>query len=229
MNLDELPDGIRLKLTGEDEHQLWQEAERLGLKESAERTGFEPYLVYSWRCEDAFVPKSFVEEFLENPDVEALKGRGRSKPSGNLEISGISDELLTRVDESVSVNKEGVPIYQQTDRGCVRRFIELLQSLGEVPYSVYERELFEVRYPKYIRSIFENQEFDPVIDAKVDESGSIENGEIIVDEKAINVEDFAGDLYSREKRLQLAIEREDSEEIEKLMADEAARIRDAFN
>lgn len=218
-----------MKLNEDVERQLWEKAEEISLKNAAERTGFEPYLVYSWRSEDAFLPKSFVEEFLENPNVEALKGKGRSKPSGNFEISGISDELLTRVDESVSVNTEGVPIYQQTDRGCVRRFIELLQSLGEVPYSVYERELFEVRYPKYIQSIFENQEFDSTLAARIDESGSIENGEIIFGEKVIDVENFSGKLYSREKRFQIAIEREDSEEIEELMAAEAARIRETFN
>lgn len=229
MNLEKLPDGIRLKLGESDEELLWRKAEEGGLKETAEKAGYRPQKLYSWRSEDSYLPKSFVQEFIGDPEVEAVKGRGSSKPSQRFEVSGISDELLTRVQESVSVNADGVPVYQQTDRGCVKRFMELLEEVGEIPYSVYERDVFEVRYPKYLQEILENRSFEPVLSAKVDESGVIKDGEIVLDGRSVEVDKFSGELYSRENKLQLAIEREDSEEIERLMAAEVARIREAFS
>lgn len=228
MNLEELPEGIRVKLEEEDERQLWRKAEEKGLKSVAEEAGFIPQKLYSWRSEGSYLPKRFVEEFIEDPGVISLKGNGRSKPSGNVSLSKISDELLTRVEESVSVNSEGVPIYQQTDRGCVKRFVELLEQVGDVPYSVYERDVFEVRYPKYLQEIFGSCAYNPVFAAEVDESGAVEDGVLRVREKSMNVDKFSGELHSREKKLQLAIEREDSKEIERLMAAEAAKIREAF-
>ncbi|WEL19141.1 hypothetical protein [Candidatus Nanohalococcus occultus] len=228
MDLERLPDSIRLKLEAEDERQLWERAEKKGLKTLAEENGFKPYNLYSWRAEKTFLPKKVVQLILENPEIAEIKGEGRSRPTKDFQPENITDELLTRISESVSVNKEGVPIYQNTDRGCAKRFIQLLDELGAVPYSVYDRDVYEVRYPKYLHEIFEKKVFEPVFWVKVDESGSVQNGRLEAEGKTMGVSEFDGRLYSREKRLQLAIERKDSKEIEELMAAEAARIREAF-
>lgn len=230
-SLSGLPGDIRVRLDGKSDGKLWQEIDvRGGIRAFCSSTGFDESRVYNWKNHCSFYPARFVGEVLENPGIEALKGGGRSRPLENPVLPlPASDELLTRASCSVSVNREGVPVYRAAEQSLVDRFRELLFRLGDVPVSVYSRPGgYELRYPAYLHSIFIEMEFEPRFSALVDEEGRIEEGKLLADGRSVDVGDFDGRLYSDEKRLELALERGDSETVSELIGEEARKVRQLF-
>jgi len=131
------------------------------------------------------------------------------------------DELLTRIDASVHVNKEGVPIYQTEDRGLASRFVDLLRKYGDVHLDVYNRSVYEVRYPKFLHEILDKMDYEENLPALIDEKGFIDQEAIKIDNRAIPPEEFDGVLYSRSKRLSLALALGDSDQIAEIMSEES--------
>lgn len=230
MDFGQLPQDIRVKLTEEDQKTLWKKAENNTIKAAAKRTGFSKSKIYNWKNKDSFIPAKFVKQYLDEvKKLKALKGGGRSRPIKQIDFPlNFEDELLTRIKSSVSVNKEGVPVYQTDDRGNAARFATLLKK-HEVPIEVYNRKYYEIRYPKYIHQIAEKQSFSPKFPALVDEEGFIENSYVGTEKQKKKIEAFDEKLYSRSKRLSLALERENSEEIARLMAEESKEIRELIS
>ncbi|MFB6147451.1 MAG: hypothetical protein ABEJ66_01065 [Candidatus Nanohaloarchaea archaeon] len=233
LELEDLPPGTRLKLDGEGEDELWREVDsRGGVRSFCGKTGFDEARVYSWKNHCSSYPVEFVLELVDDasPHVTGLKGGGRGSTVEDPELPlPVNRELLTRVEVSVSVNRDGVPVYRAGEFSLVERFNELLQELGNVPVSVYSRSPgYELRYPKIVHSLLEGREFEPDFAALVDERGRIEKGKLVAGNRDMDVENFSGELYSRDRRLELAVERNDREEIEKLIGEEARKVREAF-
>ena len=226
MEFGQLPKEIRVKLTEDDEKTLWEKIEETTVKEASKKTGFSASKIYNWKNKNSFLPVNFVKYFFESIEaVKALKGGGRSQPAYNIKFPlEISDELKTRINCSVTVNKEGVPTYQTDDRGNAARFTELLNSYN-LPFQVYNRDFYEIRYPKYFHEILNEQNFTEDFAAKVDEQGYIENGHVGIETKKVELSEFNLELFSRSKRLALALARENSDEITRLMAEESEEIQ----
>ncbi|MFB6208186.1 MAG: hypothetical protein ABEJ69_02460 [Candidatus Nanohaloarchaea archaeon] len=233
VRFSELPDWTRVKLTDRGEKELWHRVDEFGgVKQLSEAFGYSPTKMYNWRSKHSFLPVEFVKQLMGNEatdEVKAFKGRGRSS---SVENPGFplepGDELLTRLDESVVVNSDGTPVYQASEIALVKRFDQLLQELGEVPTTLYSRDLYELRFPKFLYELFESIEYEQDFAALVDENGKIEDGELCAKGRKVRVEEFSGRLYSREKRMELALERGDSEEVIRLMNQEAEKIRKLF-
>ncbi|MFB6190576.1 MAG: hypothetical protein ABEJ91_03310 [Candidatus Nanohaloarchaea archaeon] len=226
-----LPGDIRVRLDGESERRLWQEVDKAGgIQVFCRENGFSESRVYNWKNHTDFYPVRFVMELLENPGVEALKGGGRSLPIENPVLPlPEDDELLTRASCSVSVNGDGVPVYRAAGQSLVERFRDLLSRLGEVPVSVYSRPSgYELRYPAYLQYIFETMEFEPHFPTLIDEEGRVEDGKLVARGRSIDVDEFDGRLYSDEKRLELALQRGDSETVSELIGAEARKVRELF-
>ena len=229
MRFTDLPPEIRVKLDEQQEEQLWRKVDEFGISEAAAETGYSCASIYNWRNKDSFLPVEFVKPFLEVGHVKALKGGGRSKPIRDLKFPiDFPDELITRVNVSVKVNREGVPIYQTQERSLLDRFAQLLDSL-DASYSVYNRSVFELRYPKYLHSMFEQESYSTDFAALVDEKGVVGDGKLKAEEKSVRVDDFEDELFHRDKKLELALARQDSEEVEKILSEESSRIQDLFN
>lgn len=225
MMLDELPENIRIRLHEQDENDLWNAVERTGLKEAAERTGFEASRISGWNSRDLFVPAGFAAEFVEPGRLKALKGGGRAEPMEEVRLPiEVDAELGTRAELSVSVNQEGVPVYQTPDRENLRRFASLLEELGS-PFSVYERRTLELRYPKYVHSIIRESNFESVLAAEVDEHGGIEDGGIMLEGREIDPADLEHPLHSS-LRLELALQNGSRKEISSILAEKASEARE---
>lgn len=226
MRFDELPEGIRVKLDEDDERQLWSEVGCIGVRKAAEKTGYTASKIYNWKNKDVFLPADFVSEFIAVDFAKALKGGGRSQPVQNIGFPlDVSDELLTRVELSVSVNREGVPVYSTQDRGLKNRFIELLSQIGPVPFRTYSRNAFEIRYPKYLQQIFDQMNFETDFAAAIDEKGILQDDQIILDDRKMAVNEFDGTLHSRDKKLELALALGDSEKVAEIISEESEIIR----
>lgn len=223
MRASELPAGIRLKLAGSDSRRMWEEASEQGIGRVAERLGYSRNTVYQWRHRGAFVPADFVVELLEQPEVVAMKGGGRSRPTTGVSFPlAEPEELAARARISVSLNSDGVPVYATRDPGNLRRFGQLLAEIGEVPTSLYSRSRFELRYPKYIHQIIERFGSSECFAAEVDEVGRIEDGVLRANGEQLPVGEFEGELYSS-KRLQLALERGEKREVRRILEESAER------
>lgn len=230
MKFEELPNNIRVKLKPESEKWLWKTVGEFGgVKQFADTFGFSASKMYNWKNKEGYVPIRLVKRILGSnctDDIVAIKGGGRSKPLETPEFPmPENDELLTRIDESVNVNQEGVPVYQTDDRGLADRFMALLEIYGDVPVKRYNRGFYQVRYPKYMHQIFEEMDFRRHLPALIDEKGRIEDELIKVEEVEIPVEDFDEQLYSRDKRLELALSKGNSEKVAEIMAEEADKVR----
>ncbi|MFB6174956.1 MAG: hypothetical protein ABEJ87_03180 [Candidatus Nanohalobium sp.] len=231
VEFNQLPEDLRVKLTEEAEKELWHRIDEFGgVKEFTEHFEYSESKLYNWKNKDVFLPVNFVKRLMggnNSRGVEALKGKGRSKTVKDIRFPlEVPDELLTRVEASVSVNSEGIPTYITDERSLAERFQELLQGLGEVPFSTYSREgRFEVRYPKFLQELLEELEFDRDFAALVDEEGYIENGKLKASGREVDVGDFSGELYSREKRFELALQRGDEETIRTIVSGEASKVR----
>ncbi len=233
MKFSELPDSIRVRLTEKGEKELWHRVDEFGgVKSFSDAFDYPASTLYNWRNKDMFVPVDLVRKVMGNEasdEVTAFKGKGRSKSVKDPVFPlPEDDELLTRVNESVHVNRKGIPVYQADDRGLVRRFIQLLEGYGEVPYKLYNRSLYELRYPKYIHEIFTMMEFEQDLPALIDEKGEVEDGRLRVEGEELGVEEFDGKLFHRGKALDLALSKGDSRKVEELVGEEASKVREVF-
>ncbi len=233
MKFSELPGEIRVKLDDEGERELWHRIDEFGgVRQFSTAFDISESKLYNWRHKDVFYPVGFVRRLMGNNasgHVTAMKGGGRSRPLRNPEFPlPENDELLTRVEASVNVNREGVPVYRAKERSLVERFEELLSEVGEIPVSSYRRNGHELRYPKYMHSIFEKMEYKKNFAALVDEEGRIEEGKLVAGKEYLPVEEFEDELYSRQKRLELALELNNSEEVERLIGEETRKVRQIF-
>lgn len=233
MRLSELPDQTRVKLSEEGQKEFWHRVDEFGgIKQLSDSFGYSSSKMYNWKSKESFLPVDLVRKVFGNEasdEITAIKGKGRSRSIENPEIPlPENEELLTRIDESVVVNSQGTPFYQTDDRGNAERLVELLEDLGEVPYSIYVREVYEVRYPKFLQSLFERMTCEEDLGAAIDEKGDINDGKIVLPDEEIGLEEFDGKLFHRDKRLQLALARGDRDEVTRLMSEEANRTREIF-
>lgn len=231
MKFSELPNWTRIRLSEEGRDEFWHRVDEFGgVKQLSEGFGYSASKMYNWRSKDSFLPVELIRKVFGNEaseEIVAVKGRGRSKAVEDLEFPlPENDELLTRIDASVTVNSDGTPVYQTDDRGNVERFVELLEEIGDVPYSVYVRQVFEVRYPKFLNELFGEMSFEQDISALIDEEGRVEDGKIVLPGKEIEMESFEEKLFHRDKRLKLALARDDREEVKRLLQEVARRTSD---
>lgn len=204
-----------------DLERLWEQVSRTGTGTAADRTGYSRSKIYGWKSRDLFIPAEFVSKFINPGEVKALKGGGRAEPIRNLKFPiEEREELAARRNSSVAVNSDGVPIYQASDRGNLERFAALLEDLGST-YTVYSRETLELRYPRFVDRIIREFPGDRLA-AAIDESGEITENGIKIDGETIPLEKFSGRLYSS-KRLELALQRGDREELSRIMSEQARR------
>lgn len=227
MNIGDFPRDTRLKLPEELESELWSRVDELGPEEFS--TGdYSRSDIYNWKSRDLFLPAGFVHDVLGD-----VKGKVTVKGGGNgskvevelpVEFPG---ELCTRMGY-VNVNSDGVPVYRPSDSSLVDRFLELLESYS-VDYTVYRRSGREVRFPSVFYRIIRAGGSETDFGAVVDEEGKIEDGMLKAGDREVPVEEFEGRLYSREKRMELAVETGDSGEIESLIREETGKIRELFS
>lgn len=230
MRLSEVDD-IRVRLEPEAERRLWDQISSTGVKEISSQTGFPASSIYNWKSKNSFIPLELVEHILNSyqDKISCYKGNGRSKPVRDPELPlRKNQELLTRIEVSVNVNSEGIPVYQTDDIGLIERFSELLESYGEVPYSIYNREIYELRYPKYLNRIFQSFEFQPDKTTLVDEKAEFKDGSIMLDGEEVNP-GSVGRLYHREKRYRKALITGNETKILRLLSEENRRTRSALN
>ncbi len=232
IEFSELPEDLRVKLTQEAEDELWHRIDEFGgVKEFTEHFEYSQSKLYNWKNKESFLPVKFVRRLMGGNNakgIKAVKGKGRSKQIEGLGFPlEVSDELLTRVEASVSVNSEGIPTYITGERSLADRFMELLKELGDVPYSVYSRNgRFEVRYPKFLQEMFEGLDFQRDFPALVDEEGLVEDGRVKASGGDVSVDEFSGELYSREKKFELALQRGDEEAIRDIIGGEASKVEE---
>lgn len=231
MRFSEL-EGVRVKLDNHGRREFWHRVDEFGgIKTFSEAFEISSGKIYNWKSKNSFIPIELVKKVFGNEasqHVKAYKGIGRSKAVKN-PVFPIpeNDELLTRIQCSVTINKNGIPLYQASDTGLVERFAELLQKIGNVPFKVYERDIFELRYPKYLHEIFRQMSYDENLGALVDEKARLEEDKIVLDGKEIDSADLEN-IYHRDKRLKLALMKKDNEEIAKLMSEEKQKVRERF-
>lgn len=235
IKLSDLPENLRVKLTQSGKDELWHRVDEFGgVKNLAEEFGYSQSKIYNWKSKDLALPLNFVRRVMgENntDEIVTLKGPGSS---GRVEDPNfplkISSELLTRVEASVTENSEDTPAYITSEKSLEERFTELLNDLGRAEYKTYSRESrYEVRYPKFLQTVFSRIEFEEDLVAVVDEEAEIKNGEIILEDRDIAVADFDQEIFSREKSFELALECEDSERIAELMAEETEKVKGLLN
>jgi hypothetical protein len=231
IKFSELPGDLRVQLTGEGFEELWHRVDEFGgVKTLSDSFEFSQSKMYNWRNKELALPVKFVRRIMgENStrEIQALKGKGRSGSIQNPVFPlPIADEFLTRVEASVKENSEGTPFYITREKSLVNRFVELLEKIGDVEYEVYSRSSrYEVRYPKFLHNIFSGLEYKQSLTALIDEKGEIQDRKILGDGEEIPVEEFDGELFSREKSFELALQRGNSEKIAELMAEESSKVR----
>jgi len=232
MKFSEL-ENVRIKLDHEGEKEFWHRVDEFGgVKTFSEAFDISSGKIYNWKSKNSFIPVDLVKKVFGNEasrHVIAYKGPGRSKAVED-PVFPIpeNDELLTRIQCSVTVNKNGIPLYQVSDRGLMERFIELLRELGDVPFKVYERDVLALRYPKYLHQVFQQLNYEENLDALVDERARFDEDQIILEGEEISPE-ILDSIYHRDKRLKLALMKEDNKEIAKLMSEEKEKVRKALN
>jgi len=235
IKLSDLPGTLRVELTQLGKDELWHRVDEFGgVKNLAEEFEYSQSKIYNWKSKDLALPVNFVRRVMgENntDEIVTLKGPGSS---GKVEDPNfplkISNELLTRVEASVTENTEGTPVYITSEKSLQERLTELLHKLGDVEYKTYSRESrYEERYPKFLQTVFSRIEFEEDLAALVDEEAEIKNGEIILEDRDIPVADFDQEIFSREKSFELALERGDSEKIAEMMAEETEKVKGLLN
>ncbi len=235
VEFSELPDKIRIKLSEKGKKQLWHRINEFGgIKDLAEAFDYSSSKMYNWKNKDLALPLDFVQQIMGENNTEEivlLKGTGSSGKIIDPEFPlHISEELLTRIEKSVTENSEGTPVYITSEKSLQERFTKLLNEPGKVEYKSYTRQSrYEVRYPKFLQEIFSEITFEEDLTALVDETSKIEDGKITLENREISVEDFDQHLFSREKKFDIALERGDSEKIAKLMAEESEKVKGLIN
>lgn len=224
---------LRIKLTSKGKELFWRSIdEEGGIKKISEEEQISQHKLYSWKSKDSFLPVRLVEKYLDDWKnyLKSYKGQGRSKPISKPRTPiPIDEELLTRREVSVNINNKGTPIYQTTDHGLLDRFSQLIQIFGDVPVKIYYRDVYELRYPSYLDKIMRSVNFSKDYTALVDESGKVtDSGDIILNGEEAEYCDV-GELYSREKRMKIALANENKNEIARLMGEEKEKVRKALN
>ena len=225
-----LPPDSRMKLTEDVEEELWHRVDEFGgVKALAEAFDYSASKIYGWKSKDIALPSGFFRQIMGGNNAEGvILVKGSSTGSGirNPDFPiRVSDELLTRIEISVNVNEEGTPIYLADERSLVERFRRLLGEIGDIDVRVYSRSTrFELRYPKFVHSLISKLDFQKDFPAMVDEKGSIEDGKLKVNGRTVPVDEFEGELYSREKRFELALERGESGEIADMISEESGKV-----
>lgn len=227
MDISQLPGESRLKLPDSQEKEFWKRVEQEGgVKSFCEKNSFSASKMYNWRNKRSFLPVEAVLKLLgRDVDIRAVKGNGRGKviETAKLDFSGV-DELVTRAESSVSVNHRGTPMYQTDDIGNLQRFTELLERTG-ADFHVYSRQsYYQVNYPKFLHRILSERESEEKLGARIDEEAEIDGDFFILDDRKISISGFSGDLHSRRKSARLAVEREDSDQLQKLISAEARKV-----
>lgn len=216
----ELPESLRVKLDERSENKLWRKIdEKGGIKAFAEKSGFSRSRLYNYKNKDLFLPLELVKSLISIQDAEivAFKSGSSSHAVRNPDFPlQVSDELLTRVKASVNVNRDGTPVYTTKERSLVERFIELIDQIGGVPYKIYSRRRFELRYPIALQTLFGSIKFEKDRDALIDEKAEITAEGFRLEDKIVAF-DEAGKLYSRDKKLRKALETEGKQEFEELI------------
>ncbi|MFB6144936.1 MAG: hypothetical protein ABEJ99_00340 [Candidatus Nanohaloarchaea archaeon] len=230
VKFSDLPDETRVKFTDKGEKEFWHRIDEFGgIKTFSGAFNIPSSRMYNWKSKSSFIPVKLVKTVMgnENSDeIKAFKGRGRGKTIEDPEFPlKISDELLTRIDASVNVNKNGSPVYQASDPGLVERFNELLQEIGSVPVRIYHREVYELQYPKFLQDLMSDLDYVEDFTALVDEKGEVDPDTVVAEGKKVALDDFDGELYSRVKALDLALARGDSEKVARIMSEEARKVR----
>lgn len=206
-------EGLRAHIDTEGTADLQKESSMPSVKKFAETHGFSPQQVYSWRSRETAVPVELLEAAgVEPSHIVTLKGSGRS-----LEVRRPmlpfqpSRELLTRIRESVHRDEAAAPVYITNDRGNLERFQELLEDLGDVETTVYDRERrYQLRYPKFLDTVLRGRDFEPVFAALVDESGSVGERYLKAGGEKVRIDEFDGELFSVRKRYRLAAAKGDA-------------------
>lgn len=229
MSLDfsELPEETRVKLTEDGRDDLWHRVDEFGgVKQLSEAFDFSASNMYNWRNKNSYLPIKFVKRLMgENPSkIESIKGSGRGKSWKTSFPIPENNELLTRIKASVKVSEEGIPFYITNEKSLANRFQELLDEYS-IPHKNYSRDRYEIRYPKFVHSVLSQMTYEEDLSALVDEKGSIEDEKIIVESRQISVNEFSGQLHSRERKLELAVASEDSETISELISEESSKVR----
>lgn len=233
LKFSQLPEEIRVKLNEKGKKELWHRVNEFGgIQTFSQNFPHSSSKMYNWKNKDSYIPIQVVRQIFGNEGSEhviSYKGKGRSKPLKNPVFPlPQNDELLTRIKSSVNLS-QGTPIYQVKDRGLIERFQELLSIYGTVPVKIYNREtVYELRYPKYLHKIFQKMSYKEDYAALVDEEGTVEDGYVKTEDRKLSVKEFKGQLYSREKALQLAIQRQDSEKVEELMKEKVSQVEKLF-
>lgn len=231
LELSQIPENFRVKLSEDGQKDLWHRVDEFGgVKSLAEAFDYSRSKIYNWKSKDLALPVNFVRQIMgENntDEIILLKGPGSCGKIENPKFPlKISEELLTRVKLSVKENSEGTPVYITPEKSLAGRFSDLLEKIGEVEHKTYSRDSrFEVRYPKFLHEIFLSIDFEEDLGALVDEKGKILEGKILLADKEIPVEEFDQNIFSREKNFELALERGDSEKIARFMAEESEKVR----
>lgn len=221
-----MPDWARVKLPEEQTEEFWEEVG--SIKDFAEDSDYSAQQLYNSKNKDLFLPIYLVRKVLESFEVKAMKGRNNSKPvEGPGFPLNFSDELLTRIEASVSVNRDGTPVYSTQEASLLERFRELLDEVGEVPYSVYRRSGYELRYPKFLHDLIKLEGYEEDFAALFDEIGHFEGDEMVAGGRRQSIEGFEGRIFSKEKRYKFAVWRGDSDELEDLVAQQIDTARKA--
>lgn len=230
IKFSELPEDLKVQLSEEGKEELWHRIDEFGgIKEFSENFEFSQSKMYNWKNKELALPVKFVQRVLgENrtEEITLLKSEGSSNGIKNPEFPlQISNELLTRVEESVTKNTEDTPVYLTDEKSLISRFTELLNEMGEVDFSVYSRSSrYEIRYPKFLNKIFSELDYKLDTAALVDESGEITEDKVLFEDKEIPLENFEEELHSKEKKFNLALRKGKSSKITKLIAEEAQKI-----
>ena len=228
LKFEDLPEETRVKLTEKGRDDLWHRVDEFGgVKQLSKAFDFSSSKMYNWKSKNSFMPISFIRRLMGQnpPEIKAVKGKGRGKAwEVDLPVE-IDEELLTRVEASVTVNRKGTPVYITDEKSLASRFIELLEEIG-VEQSFYSREgRYEVRYSKYSHRVLSGLEFSEDFSALVDEEGEISDDKVKAPGREVPVEEFDSELYSRSKTFDLALARGDKEKIQELIAEESSKVR----
>jgi hypothetical protein len=230
INFSELSEDLRVQLTESGREELWHRVDEFGgVKAVSDAFDFSPSKMYNWRNKELALPVGFVQRLMgQNSSSEVIQLKGESSSGGISDPEfplSVSEELLTRVQESVKTNSEGTPFYITDERSLADRFMQLLEELG-ADYSLYSRNSrFELRYPKLLHDLFLGLDFEEDTLALVDESGQVRNGKILISDREIDLKSFDGRIFSREKRFEIALETDEKGEIAEIVRGERKKVR----
>lgn len=235
IKFSQIPKNYRVKLNEKGKKELWHRVDEFGgVKNLAQAFQYSQSKIYNWKSKDLALPVNFTRQIMGENNTEAiiaLKGPGSSskikKPQFPLRPS---NELLTRIELSVKENKDGTPMYLTNEKNLAQRFAELLDQIGEIEYTVYDRKSrYEVRYPKFLNDVFKQISYKEKLSAIIDEKGKIKQRKIHLPRKTIPVDQFNEKLHSRKKEFELALQKEDTEKITEIMRNESSKVEKLVN